>query len=251
MGSLDDAAEDNTTQEVTLATIRTVSGDWDNNNVSTVPNVSAFTSSGTFIAPAGCSRVEAHAWGGGGSGARQSDNVAAGRYGGSGGSGGYCLALISLSATGAHIHVTIGSGGASQSSENNDGNSGGNTTLGLGTTTDNYSANGGNGGGRSSSYATAMQGNGGEAHGGILNIQGGGGTGAAYRGTPVGNDAVGGTGGGQPGMAPFIGSTPVVAFPAPAIANTAHGGQPGMYGNSGSESSASGAGGSGLVLIKW
>ena len=35
MGSLDDAAADNTTQETTLATIRSVSGDWDNSTVRT------------------------------------------------------------------------------------------------------------------------------------------------------------------------------------------------------------------------
>ena len=51
MGSLDDATSDNNLQETTLATIRSVSGDWDNNNVSlsainasTVPGISAFDS---------------------------------------------------------------------------------------------------------------------------------------------------------------------------------------------------------------
>ena len=43
MGSLDDATSDNTTQETTLATIRSISGDWDNSavNVTAVSGISA------------------------------------------------------------------------------------------------------------------------------------------------------------------------------------------------------------------
>ena len=81
MGSLDDAAADNTTQEATLNTIRSVSGDWDNNNVSlsainasTVPGISAFDSNGTFVAPNGVTRAIVKLWGGGGSGSQGDDS---------------------------------------------------------------------------------------------------------------------------------------------------------------------------------
>ena len=120
MGSLDSAttniatnASDNTAQEATLNTIRSVSGDWDNNNVtlsainaSTVPGISAFDSNGTFVAPNGVTRAIVKLWGGGGSGSQGDDS-----YGYGGGGGGHCTAVLNLTAN-QTFAVTVGAGGS-------------------------------------------------------------------------------------------------------------------------------------------
>ena len=108
MGSLDDASADNTTQEVTLATIRSVSGDWDNAGIaftSAAAGVSAFTSSGLFHAPASCASkgtVKIQIWGGGGSGAIRSSGTASGGRGGA-----YSMTLVhDITGTG-HVMVDM------------------------------------------------------------------------------------------------------------------------------------------------
>ena len=174
MGSLDDATSDNSLQETTLATIRSVSGDWDNASVSVVPKLSAYTSNSTFIAPAGCTSVKVQCWGGGGS-AGMSDDDWDGYFrndvGKGGGGGAYSLKLVSVSATGQTFNVTVaGAGGTS-------------SFIGGGV---NMSAGGGsNGQGHGISNS---QGAGGTASGGDVNISGGGGTqgGAGGGGAPFG-----------------------------------------------------------------
>lgn len=150
MGSLDDATSDNSLQETTLATIRTVSGDWDNNNVtlsainaSTVPGISAFDSNGTFVAPNGVTRAIVKLWGGGGSGSQGDDT-----YGYGGGGGGHCTAVLNLTAN-QTFAVTVGAGGSAG------GNAAGGTSKISINGVDALSAEGGgNGSNTSSSYNT-------------------------------------------------------------------------------------------------
>ena len=251
MGSLDSAtsgvatnAADNTTQETTLTTIRSVSGDWDNSNVSTVPNASAFTSSGTFIAPAGCSTVEAHIWGAGGSGGKGSSHVST-DYHGAGGGGGYCLALVPLSAVGAHIHVTIGAGGSSRTHSGYSGFAGAASSISLGTQTDNFSATGGGAGVTTGHMSTPAGGDGGIGKGGILILEGGSGGASIYNAQPGSGNATA-----KPGAAPFIGVAPQKREPNTEPVNTGCGGT-GGHADSGSNPQHSGSGGDGLVLFKW
>jgi hypothetical protein len=84
-------------------------------------------------------------WGGGGSGA--TDNGGAGDSGGGG--GGCCFGVFPLSDLGSTVSISIGAGG-SEPSNDQAGNTGGNSTFG--TTSDSYymQANGGEGGQRSS-----------------------------------------------------------------------------------------------------
>lgn len=170
MGSLDSAtsgvatnASDNTAQETTLATIRSVSGDWDNASVSVVPKLSAYTSNSTFIAPAGCTSVKVQCWGGGGSAGTTDDDWSSsalrGQAGKGGGGGAYSLKLVSVSATGQTFNVTVaGAGGTS-------------SFIGGGV---NMSAGGGSTG--QNDALSHFQGAGGTASGGDVNISGGGGT---------------------------------------------------------------------------
>ena len=155
MGSLDDATSDNTTQEVTLATIRSVSGDWDNAGIaftSAAAGVSAFTSSGLFHAPASCASkgtVKIQIWGGGGSGALRSSGLASGGRGGA-----YSMTLVhDITGTGHVMDVTIGSGAAAITAGTNaQGGIGGSSSVRD--RTNFYNASGGPAGRYSASHGT-------------------------------------------------------------------------------------------------
>ena len=92
-------------------------------------NVQTFNASGTWTKPpdyAAGSRVHVQAWGAGGSGSR---NSTAGSNAGGGG-GGYNDRWLNLSQLGSTETVIVGLGGAARSTTNQDGASGGNTSLG-------------------------------------------------------------------------------------------------------------------------
>jgi hypothetical protein len=111
--------------------------------IATSPKVNrqVFNASGTWTKPSGYSAnsvVLIQAWGGGGSGRRDSNIFNAT----GGGGGGYIERWMVLSDLGATETVTIGAGGAARSGSNQDGAVGGNTSFGS-----HLTAYGGGGGG--------------------------------------------------------------------------------------------------------
>ena len=237
MGSLDSATSDNTTQETTLATIRSVSGDWDNTTVrsemhtasgdwdnssvssSTFGGISAFESSGTFTAPNGCTAFKAVVIGagGGGGGGTSSSN------GGMGGAGGTVYAQVHGLSAGTTIAITVGSGSTSTTGEYS--NAGGASSFSIHDTS--VTANGGNGGQRRA--RSGINGAGGSASGGYLNFAGRSHS-TAYAG-------------GQTDLANATASTP---FGNNIVVGQS---QVGAYYGLGASQQANG--GDGLVLIEW
>lgn len=177
------------------------------------PNVQSFTSSGTWTRPASGSLVMVEVWGGGGSGGHgNSTNI-----GGGGGGGRYNMIIMPYATAGSSVTVTIGPGGAAQTSSNTGGNAGtassfgtfvsanpgaGGTvsgTGGSGGTFNNLSDanNGGNGGATNTAGNPSLMGGagggGGGASPGAGGVSSGGGNGGA------GNTASPATAGSQPG----------------------------------------------------
>ena len=268
MGSLDSAtsgvatnAADNTTQETTLATIRSVSGDWDNSAItftSAAAGVSAFTSSGLFHAPASCASkgtVKIQIWGGGGSGALRANGLASGGRGGA-----YSMTLVhDITGTGHVMDVTIGSGAAVATLGNNaHGTKGGSSSVRD--RTNFYNASGGPAGRWSASHGTNSDN---QEYPGAWNsdtdwrYQGVGNVVQAYTGmagTQYGWD----DGSGLGGAALFGGTGGKVAGTYAGnntVANDMRAGTfPGGGGAanySGGGTVSSGAGGDGFVLIEW
>jgi len=261
MGSLDDATTDNTSQESTLATIRSVSGDWDNSAVtftSAAVGVSAFTSSGLFHAPASCASkgtVKIQIWGGGGSGALRSGNLASGGRGGA-----YSMTLVhDITGTGHVMDVTVGSGAtAPTAGTNGQGFIGGSSSVAD--RTNFYNASGGPGGRWSAAHGTNSDN---QEYAGSWNdstdwrFQGVGNVVQAYTGmagTQYGWD----DGSGLGGNAPFGGAGGKLAGSYAGnntVANDMRAGDfPGGGGAanySGGGTVSSGAGGDGFVLIEW
>lgn len=128
------------------------------------PMTEIFTASGTFNAPfTGNYKVTVCGGGAGGS----STGTASNTRGGGGGTGGTCIEIVTLTKADA-VTVTIGSGGAQQTTTDSDGvngNNGGASSFGAYCT-----ANGGSGGVSGSSFG--IGGTGGTGTGGDVNITG-------------------------------------------------------------------------------
>lgn len=140
-----------------------------------------YTTSGTFVVPAGISTVQVEAWGGGGAGGGVNGGASSTRAGG-GGSGGTFTRNTSVSVSGGTSYtVTVGAGGTGVSQA--DGNAGGASSFGSLVTA------AGGGGGKVGTSSPTNGAGGGTSTGTTLN----GGTGAAASG------GVSGAGGGGPG----------------------------------------------------
>jgi|BEDMetMinimDraft_2_1075160.scaffolds.fasta_scaffold00285_10 hypothetical protein len=192
-----------------------------------VSNLQAFSQSGTFVVPAGVTRVRVRLWGGGGGGGAGGGSAGAGGSG-----GGYGEGYFPVS-PGQSIAVTVGIGGGS-------GAAGGTTTFGT-----LASASGGAPGSAGSASAV-----------GIAAALAGGASGTALVMTGQfgqnglsfpGGGLVGGMGGGTYGTP----STPGPSGAASSALNGTAGFTPGGGGSGGVGSGTGGAGGSGLVIVEW
>jgi hypothetical protein len=153
-------------------------------------SMQSFAASGSFVVPAGVSRVRVRAIGGGGGGG---GNTTQGG-GGGGGGGGYAEGVFSVS-PGQVIAVTVGQGGAggannAGSAAGNSGASGGASSFGA-----MLSAAGGLGGQGALSGGQGDSGPGGGGAGGTLNMTGG----AGNAGSNAGGAGFGGFGGAAAG----------------------------------------------------
>lgn len=194
-----------------------------------------FTASGTFVVPAGVTRVKARVWGAGGGGGGSSstaNSVAA-----AGGGGGFALGNYTVT-PGASITVTVGAGGSAGTAGASPGNGGGGGASSFGAF---CTANGGGGGLAADGGAQASVGAGGTASGGALNVSGRSG-GAGFN---VGTGFILSQGG-----APFGGQYTPTAIAGAAFAGIA-GIFPGGGASGGILGAAGGAGGGGLVILEW
>jgi hypothetical protein len=213
-------------------------------------NVQTFATSGTYTPTAGMAYcvVECVGGGGGGGGAAAGGGNYSAASGG--GAGGYSKGLFTAANIGASKSVTIGAAGAGGATGNNNGTSGGTTSLGI-----LISANGGafSNGAPSNSITQIITAGGAGASagsGGFLNMGGAGGSFAYILTTSSASPAVGGSGANS-----FYGLGGESGIPSSgADANGANGSGYGAGGGGGSSYQGSGgaAGGNGtagLVII--
>lgn len=195
-------------------------------------NVQAFTSSGTFVVPAGIYRIKCRVWGGGGGGG----GVGAGGGGAAGGlGGGYSEGWFAVT-PGQSLAVTIGAGGAFGNGTPTSGLGGGTSSVGS-----LLSATGGGPGGLAVGGSIAPVPSGpGVGSGGQINIAGG----LANGGLGVGGTTLGSAGGGA-FCSPLVG-----AFSNGDGNNASFPG--GGGGGAGGMTAANGAAGApGYVIIEW
>lgn len=218
---------------------------------SSTPNTQTFNSSGTWTKPSGTYNLyRLQIWAGGGSGGKGTS----GEAGCGGGGGGYFEVTGPLSDLANTETVTVGLGGASQTTANTDGNNGGNSSFTLTNISKTYTVYGGGGGSKDGSDGDAGGGggsvlgagiNGGTAvsggvsrAGGVDAGNGGAAGGAAVAGSPGGEGTTGGGGGG--------GSS------GDSTRNNGAGGDSiwgGAGGGAGAEDSAPGAGAGGTSVL--
>ena len=146
-------------------------------DVSGLASVQVFTTLGSqaWNRPTGITKVIVEVQGGGGSGGKRNSNGAAM---GGGGGGGYAKKFLDVSSI-ASATIVVGIGGASQTTNDTNGNDGGDSSWTDGTNT--ITGNGGTGGEGTTPYGRKA---GGTGVGGDFNIQGASGTsgGASDRG---------------------------------------------------------------------
>lgn len=157
--------------------------------------VQTFSTAGgaTWTKPARGNMVLIQAWGAGGSGGRNNTAVAAG----GGGGGSYVERKMPLADLASTVSVTVGAGGAARTTNDTDGQAGGNSSFGshviaYGGGGGHNNGGGGGGGGNLSAGATGASQNAGGAGGSYQ----GGAAGNEGSGTPSGSSVFGGGGGG-------------------------------------------------------
>lgn len=216
-----------------------------------------FTTSGTFVVPAGVTSVQVEAWGGGGAGGGV--NAAANR-GGGGGAGGSFTRNTSVTVTpGASITVTVGAGGTGSAGAA--GGSGGTSTFGSAIPVSAVGGAGGSLGNNTTPYAAGaptttgitLNGGAGSAGNSSLNNSGAGGGGA---GNSTSGGAASGVTGGTGGTGTVTGGTGAAGLTSgssdgiDATALAAGGG--GARGNSTNSSTRAGGDGfRGQVRVIW
>jgi len=159
-------------------------------------SVRSLTSSGTFTVPAGVTRLHVRAWGGGGAGGTIDSDVNAPRPAGGGGAGAYAEDILEVTP---NASLTITVGGAGTVTTACTGNSGGNSTVALGSQV--LVSAGGGGAGEHAFGATCCQNGKATPKGGA----GGAASGAIALEGEAGWDADQGGGAGQNAMSPVFG----------------------------------------------
>ncbi|WP_125461821.1 MULTISPECIES: glycine-rich domain-containing protein [Rhodomicrobium] len=208
-----------------------------------------FDSAGTWNKPASGTIAFIQAWGAGGSGGR----AGSGDGGGGGGGGCYSERYVALASLSNSVSVTVGAGGAAQTSDNTDGNPGGDSSFGAyllayggGAGNGDGTDNGGGGGGGLTAAGSNGSGASGGAGGGPVGTIGGTSTAAANNSNPFGGgggassgSAAGGGlyGGGGGGFGSAAGSPTAGGFSVFG----------GGGGGGGADSSAGAAGGTAII----
>ncbi|MCF6128171.1 T9SS type A sorting domain-containing protein [Flavobacterium sp. AS60] len=209
-----------------------------------------YTTSGTFVAPAGVTTIQVDAYGAGGGGGYGGTSNKDGA--GGGGGGGFSRNTTVAVTAGTTYTITIGAQGiGATTSGTPNGTSGGNTTAVFGGTT--ITANGGIGGfgysngGAGGSAGTGSTRNGGAGGNGLNGAGSGGGGGAGGTTGNGGNGSVptGGTAGGGNAGAGGNGTTSNAAAGSSSLTNYGGGG------GGGTKNSAGGNGAPGYVIITY
>jgi hypothetical protein len=165
----------------------------------TIPSGQVFGTNGTFIVPAGVTKISVEMWGGGGGGGGSYTNAGGCQaYGGGGGGGSYSRGIFTVT-PGTSYAATIGNGGAGGLANAGSGTGGDGGTTSLGAL---LSASGGFGGGNApnpclgaNQCGNSGSGSNGGYYGGVnFSIGGGNGQSGCSDGTG-GSGALGGTGG--------------------------------------------------------
>lgn len=130
-----------------------ISGAWLGGAGSSIQEFSTSGGPFTWTKPAGGNVALIECWGAGGSGGRAGSSD----YGGGGGGGAYRSRIVKMSDLASTVAVTVGAGGTAQTSDNQDGVAGGNSSFGSHVTAygggggaGNVSFSGGGGGGSES-----------------------------------------------------------------------------------------------------
>jgi hypothetical protein len=213
--------------------------------------VETFTTSGSWVCPAGVTSVAVECWGGGGGGG-SSNSAAANRAGGGGGGGGYSKSVSVAVTPGNSYNIVVGSGGLAGSA--GAGGAGTSSTFNGATVV----AKGGSGGGRGgngTSGAGATLGTGGTTFTGGAGAAGVNATGSGGGGGGAGTT---GNGGVASGITAGIGKTIGGGNGGTGVNSTTSGKAGSTYGGGGSggwqigsSEQNGGAGASGLVKITY
>jgi hypothetical protein len=154
-----------------------------------IPNIQVFGSSGTFVVPAGVTRIEVVMWGGGGGGGGgyESNLYTNATPGGGGGAGCYALNVLNVT-PGSSYPVTIGSGGSATTLNlGQPGSSGSASSFGALMTAN--GGGGGSGGPNTSGFGAGAGGSGASCTGAIANFHSQDGQSGSYASGSGGNGA--------------------------------------------------------------
>ena len=195
-----------------------------------------FSSSGTFVVPAGVTTVQVEAWGGGAAGGGNTTSA----DGGGGGGGGAYSKTTGVSVTGSpNYTVTVGAGGAGTTG---DGAAGGDSWFGSATT---VMAKGGAGGISGTLVSGAAGGAGGSTAASVGTTKFSGGNGGSGRNSSTGQGGPGGSSAGTAANGVSGATTWSTVTSGTAPTGAGKGGNGGTTGNSGSAGAIPGAGGGG------
>jgi hypothetical protein len=208
-------------------------------------SIEFYTSSATITIPSGVTRLRVTLVGGGGGG---SGDGSSNQVGGAGGGGATCIKYLTGLTPGNTLSLTIGAGGTG-GAPGNAGGAGGDTTLSSGSQTITTLTAGGGAGGGISGFV-GVNGAGGTATNGDLNIPGGRGFSALVDAGGVMHYVRVSQGGGSMYAPPVTAATIGFALNGAAAIGYGGGGSGGVH-DASSSSGAGGNGSQGLAIFEW